>query len=410
MSDNHTVYTHISKLYSMEGGIRIKEKLNECAVYEDAYMIVADGMIQEVGQMKDLDNHYDNIVDLKGKIVTPGFVDAHSHLVFGGDRVNEYAMKIKGAGYMDIYNAGGGIHSTVRATRTADFNELYKKAEKTVYDFLACGVTTLEAKSGYGLDKECELRQLKVVQKLNEQTPMELVSTFMPAHALSKEYQNAQEYFDLIISEVLPEVVKENLAEYMDCFLEKGVFDADEARIILQAGKQAGLKIKIHVDEMEDIGGVDVGVEMKAVSLEHCMVTQPENMDKMKEAGIVAVILPATSFNLGKPYANVTTMKEKGVIIALSCDYNPGSCPCCDSLWMARIASRGCRLTPNEVLSMMTINSAKAIEREHLIGSLEKGKQADFLVIDARSFDEVIANLGPNPIKAVYKKGVKVCF
>lgn len=409
MSSNLTIYTNISKLYSMEGGVRILDQLDDCAIYEDAYMIVENGMIKEIGLMKDLHVFDQNIVDLEGKIVTPGFIDAHSHLVFGGDRVNEYAMKIKGASYMDIYHSGGGIHSTVRSTRQASYEELYQKAEKTVYDFLSCGVTTLEAKSGYGLDKNTELKQLYIVKELNEKTPMELVSTFMPAHALSKEYHDAQEYFDLIISQVLPVVIQENLAEYMDCFLEKGVFDAKESETILKAGQEAGLKIKIHVDEMEDIGGVDVGVRLKATSLEHCMVTKPENMVKMKEAGITAVILPATSFNLGKAYADVQTMKEKGVILALSCDYNPGSCPCSDPIWMARIASRGCHLTPNEVLSMMTINSAKAIDRDHKIGSLEKGKQADFVVIDAKSFDEVIAHLGANPIYAVYKKGAKVC-
>lgn len=403
---NKTIYTNISKLYTLQGGVRVQEALDDPAILENAYMIVEDETIQEVGMMNDLVIHDECVVDLNHHIVLPGFVDAHSHLVFGGDRVHEYAMKIKGASYMDIYAAGGGIHSTVKATRLASFDELYNKAKKTVYDMLSCGVTTLEAKSGYGLEKETELKQLYVAKKLNEETPMEIISTFMPAHALSSEYKNAYEFFDVMISDVLPEVTNQHLAEYMDCFLEKGVFDVEESRYILKAGKEAGLKIKIHVDEIEDIGGVDLGVELHATSLEHCMVTNSKNMDKMKEAGIVAVILPATSFNLGKDYAHVKEMKEKGVIIALSNDYNPGSCPCSDSIWMARIASRGCKLTPNEVLSMMTINSAKAINREDKIGSLEKGKQADFIVMDATSFDEVICNLGANPIVGVYKKGV----
>ena len=191
---NRTIYTNISKLYSMEGGIRVGKALEECAIYEDAYMICEDDKIVEIGEMKDLQLHNEKIIDLEGKIVIPGLIDAHSHLVFGGDRVNEYTMKIKGASYMDIYHAGGGIHATVRATRKASFDELYDKAEKTVYEFLKCGVTTLEAKSGYGLNKEDELKQLRVVQKLNENTPMDLISTFMPAHALYKDYQSSQEY------------------------------------------------------------------------------------------------------------------------------------------------------------------------------------------------------------------------
>lgn len=406
---NQVIYTNISKLYTLAGGFRIKEQLNDCAILEDAYLVVENGFVAATGEMKDLVlDGSEEVIDCSDKIMTPGFIDAHSHLVYGGHRVNEYAMKIKGASYMDIYNAGGGIHSTVKATRNASFEELYEQAKKHVLEMMACGVTTLEAKSGYGLDKETELKQLRVVKKLNEDLDIDLVSTFMPGHALTKEYQDAYEYFDWIIKEVLPIVIEENLAEYMDCFLEKGVFDKDESLYILKAGKEAGLKIKIHVDEIEDIQGVDAGVEMQAVSLEHCMVTTPENMKKMQQAGITAVILPATSFNLVKPFANVQAMKELGVIIALSNDFNPGSSPCTDSIWMARIASRGLRLTPNEVLSMMTINSAKALNREHIIGSLEKGKQADFLIINASSFDEVIANLGANPIQSVYKKGKKV--
>lgn len=406
---NSIVYTHISKLYTLQGGVRVKHQLDNPEIIENAYMKIKDGVIIETGKMSELVICDEQMVDLENKIVLPGFIDAHSHLVFAGDRTNEYAMKIKGASYMDIYRAGGGIHSTVSATRQATFDELYEKAEKTVQEFLSCGVTTLEAKSGYGLNQETELKQLEVVKKLNEETPMEMVSTFMPAHALPSEYNDSYEFLNEMIENVLPKVTENYLAEYMDCFLEKGVFNKEESLHILKAGKKAGLKIKIHVDEIEDIGGVDAAVEMGAVSVEHCMVTTPHNMEKLRDHGIVAVILPATSFNLCKPYANVSAMKEKGVLLALSCDYNPGSSPCSDPLWMARIASRGCRLTPNEVLSMMTINAAKAIGREDKIGSLEKGKQADFLVMNVKSFDEVIAAMGKNPITAVYKKGERVC-
>lgn len=401
------VFINISKLYSLEGGIRIQDELNDCAIYEDAYMRVCDGKVVNIGYMKDLEISNEEVVDLQGQMVIPGIVDAHSHLVFGGSRVNEYAMKIQGASYMDIYNAGGGIHSTVKATREASFEELYIQAKKYIYEMMSCGVTTLEAKSGYGLDLDTELKQLRVVKQLNEDLPIDLVSTFMPAHALPKGY-TSYAYLDEMKNHVLPIVVQEHLAEYMDCFLEKGVFDCEESMYILKAGKEAGLKIKIHIDEIEDIGGTDVACELDATSVEHCMVTSSTSMDKLKEKEIVAVILPATSFNLCKDYANVPLMKEKGLVLALSNDFNPGSCPCTDSLWMARIASRGLRLTPNEVLSMMTINSAKAIDREHIVGSLESNKQADFVVMNCSSFDEVIANMMKNPITAVYKRGEKV--
>lgn len=404
---NRCCFTNIAKLYTLQGGVRINKQLDHPAVIENAYMKIKDDVIEEVGCMSELSLNDEEIVDVQGKIIVPGFVDAHSHLVYGGDRVHEYAMKIKGASYLDIYQAGGGIHSTVKATRESSFDELYEKAKKTLMEMMRCGVTTLEAKSGYGLDKDSELKQLRVVKKLNETTPMDMVSTFMPAHALPKGYE-PYEFLDEMIQEVLPAVVQENLAEYMDCFLEKGVFSAEESEYILKAGKQAGLKIKIHIDEMEDIGGSDVAVRLQATSVEHCMVTTCENMEKLAKANITAVILPATSFNLCKPYANVSKMKEKGMLLALSNDYNPGSSPCTDSLWMARIASRGCALTPNEVLSMMTINSAHALDRDQQIGSLEKGKQADFLIMDVASFDEVIANMTANPITAVYKKGKRV--
>ena len=406
---DRVTYINIAKLYTLKGGVRIKEALDDCATIQDAYMTVIDDKIAAIGKMDDLKLTGEEVIDLDGKIVIPGLIDAHSHLVFYGDRTNEYALKIKGASYMDIYALGGGIHATVRATRAASFKELYDKARATLEVFMHHGVTTIEAKSGYGLDKCTELRQLRVAKKLDEDLPIDIVKTFMPGHALYKDYKNAKEYFDMIIKDVLPIVVKEDLAEYMDCFLEKGVFDVDESRYILEAGKRSGLKIKVHVDEIEDIGGVDLGVELAATSLEHLMVTDETNMDKMKEAGITAVILPATSFNLRKPFANVQKMKEKGLIIALSCDYNPGSSPCDDPILMARIASRGLGLTPNEVLSMMTINSAKALDREGIIGSLEPHKQADFVIMDARSFDEVIADLGQDHVEAVYKKGVRVC-
>ena len=406
---DRVTYINIARLYTLKGGVRIKEALDDCAIIQDAYMTVVGDKVAAVGKMDDLKLTGEEVIDLDGKIVIPGLIDAHSHLVFYGDRTNEYALKIKGASYMDIYALGGGIHATVRATRAASFKELYDKARATLEVFMHHGVTTIEAKSGYGLDKCTELRQLRVAKKIDEDLPIDIVKTFMPGHALYKDYKNAKEYFDMIITDVLPIVVKEDLAEYMDCFLEKGVFDVDESRYILEAGKRSGLKIKIHVDEIEDIGGVDLGVELAATSLEHLMVTDETNMDKMKEAGITAVILPATSFNLRKPFANVQKMKEKGLIIALSCDYNPGSSPCNDPILMARIASRGLSLTPNEVLSMMTINSAKALDREGIIGSLEPHKQADFVIMDARSFDEVIADLGQDHVEAVYKKGVRVC-
>ena len=239
-------------------------------------------------------------------------------------------------------------------------------------------------------------------------TPIELISTFLPAHARPKNYDDMHAFFQDIKQDMLPYVIEHHLADYMDCFLDTGVFNAEEATEILTIGQEAGLKTKIHVDEIASIGGVDVACALHAISVEHCMVTTEVDSDKLAKYQIPAVLLPATSFNLGSEYAKAKMMLDHGVILAIATDYNPGSCPCSDFLWMMRIASRGYKLTPNEVLCMATINAAKAIESEQTIGSLEVGKQADFLVMHVNSFDEVIANMHKNPITAVYKKGRKV--
>ncbi|MBS6374593.1 MAG: imidazolonepropionase [Erysipelotrichaceae bacterium] len=401
------LFTNIAKLYTMAGGVRKKDRLDDASIIEHAWMTVADGRVQEIGTGKApfVDGE---IIDCNNQIVLPGFIDAHTHLVYGGDRSNEYRKKMAGVAYLDILQAGGGIHATVEATRKATFEELYNKAKATLDYMLTCGVTTLEAKSGYGLDKDTEIKQLEVVKELQKDTPITLISSFLPAHARPKNYPDAHAFFTYQKNEVLPYVMEHHLAEYMDCFLETGVFNAEEAKEILQIGKDAGLKIKIHVDEIASIGGVDVACELGAVSVEHCMVTTEADSDKLAAHDITAVLLPATSFNLGSAYARAKMMLEHGVTLAVATDYNPGSCPCSDFLWMLRIASRGYKLTPNEVLSMATINAAKAIDRDHEIGSLEVGKQADFIVMNVASFDEVIANMQKNPITQVYKNGRKV--
>lgn len=410
MSNNLQIYTNISKLYTMAGGIRRKEALEDAGIIEHAWMAVKDGLIFACGsgEYKSIIKEDGEIIDMEGQIVLPGFIDSHTHLVYGGNRSNEYHKKMAGVPYLDILKSGGGIFASVEATRKASFEELYEKAKATLDYMMSCGVTTLEAKSGYGLDKNTELKQLRVVKELQKHTPVHLISTFLPAHAMPKEFNTPHDFFEYIKKEVLPIVMEEQLAQYMDCFLEQDVFNAEEAMEILTIGKEAGLDIKIHVDEIASIGGVDVACKLNAVSVEHCMVTSEEDSEKLAQNDIVTVLLPATSFNLGSAYANAKMMIDHNAILALSTDYNPGSCPCSDFIWMMRIASRGYRLTPNQVLSMCTINAAKALQLEDHIGSLETGKQADFVVMNVSSFDDVIAAMQKNPITAVYKNGRKV--
>jgi len=400
------LYINISKLYTMQGGVRVKDQLNDPQLLTDAWMLVENGIILEIGN-----GGYplvDEVIDLNNQIVVPGFIDAHTHLVHAGNRVHEYAKKIAGVSYLDILKQGGGILSTVKATRAATIETLTTKAHQTLQEMLRCGVTTMEAKSGYGLDQATEIKQLKVIKTLNKSQPVELFATYMPAHALPPEFTNTNDYIQWLIDEAIAQPINQGLANTMDCFLEQGVFSYEDCDRLLTAAKKLGYDIKLHIDEIYSLGGVDLAVKLKAVSVEHCMVTTSDDAHKLAQHKIPCVLLPATSFNLGKPYADATMMKQAGVIMALASDYNPGSSPCSDFIWVMRIASRGLRLLPCEVLSMVTINAAHVLQQDH-IGVLAPGKQADFVVINAESFDQVIAILDANPITSVYKKGIKVC-
>jgi imidazolonepropionase len=402
-----TLFHNINLLYTLSGGVRTKDTLNDPQVLQDAWIVEEDGIIIAIGN-GELPK-VDQMIDLNHQIVVPGFIDAHTHLVFSGDRVNEYAKKISGVSYLELLQAGGGILSTVLATRTASIQELTNKALITLAAMLKCGVTSLEAKSGYGLDQETELKQLQVIKDLQVVQPIELYPTYMPAHATPMEFSNSDHYIEWLLEEAIEQPIDMQLSKTMDCFLEQGVFNYDQCHRLLTAAKNIGYDVKLHIDEIANLGGADLACELDAISVEHCMVTNVEGAKRLANKQIPCVLLPATSFNLGKPFANAAMMKEQGVIMALATDYNPGSSPCSDFIWMMRIASRGLKLLPNEVLSMVTINAARVLRKEQLIGSLEVGKQADFIVLNVPSFDHVIADLGANPITAVYKKGIKVC-
>lgn len=391
----------------MQGGIRSKNNLNDPHILENAYILIEDGKILSVGSGT-CELSYDDATDLSNKIVIPGLIDCHTHLVYAGNRSNEYAMKLAGKGYLDILNAGGGILSTVRATRCATKEDLYTKAAKTLHYMQSRGVTTIEAKSGYGLNLETELKQLEVMKELQDRESINIISTFMPAHAVEAG-KDRNEYINEICDVMLPYVSNNNLATFMDVFLEKDVFSAEEAKTILLKGKEYGLLPKAHIDEIERIGGAQTALDVNCISVEHCMVTNSEDATKLANNRTVLVLLPSTSFNLQKPYADIQMLLSSGSIIAIATDYNPGSCPCDDLLFTMRLASREGKLLPNEVLAMTTINAAKALNMENLIGSIEKEKQADFVVYDASSFDEIIAGLDNPPIYGVYWKGNKVC-
>ena len=373
----------------------------------DAAIAVEDGIIREITQGGRLpQGEFDKVIDAEGKLVTPGLVDGHTHLVFGGYRQNEIPLKLEGADYLDILRAGGGILDTVRKTREASFEELYDKSEEFLDEMLALGVTTCEAKSGYGLDPENEIKMLEVIKALDENHPMDVAATFMGAHAIPPEYEGrGDEYIDMLCDEVIPEVRRRGLAQFCDVFCEDSVFDAEQSRRYLEAARSQGFELKIHADEIEDIGGSKLAGEMEAISAEHLIAAGDEGMDSMAKGGTSAMLLPATSFYLGKNYAPAKTMIEKGIPVCIASDFNPGSCPSLNLQLAINLGYLKYRMTPEEILTAVTINPACAIDRGDLIGSLEEGKQADIVIWTAPDMEMLCYRFGSTLAETVIKKG-----
>ena len=381
----------------------------EITILENAYIAVEGDKIAAIGQGEvpaELLCEGCKVIDAQHKLVTAGLVDAHTHLVFGGWRENELALKLHGVAYLDILAQGGGILSTVRSTRKATEDELFDKTAKALDTMLSLGTTTCEAKSGYGLDFENEVKQLNVVKRLQESQPVELVSTFMAAHALPEEYKNDREgYLSLIIDQMLPYVAEHKLAQFCDVFCETGVFTAEESRRILTAAQKYGLGAKIHADEIDPIGGSVLAGEIGAVSAEHLIVCPDEGIESMAKGGTIACLLPATSFYLGATFAPARKMVEAGVPVAGASDFNPGSTPNLSLQLAMNIACYRYRLTPEEVLTAATLNAAAAIGKAEQVGTIETGKQADLLIWDADNLNFIFYRYGNNLVQTVIKNG-----
>lgn len=411
------VIKNIEKLITLRGDnkARTKEELRDIGVISNGIIALSGDKIIYVGE-GDLPHNIivdeDTIViNGEGKTVTPGLIDSHTHLVHGGSRENELAMKLKGVSYLDILAAGGGIHSTVKATKEASFDQLYHKAKKSLDIMLSYGVTTVEAKSGYGIDDfDTEIKQLEVAKKLNEDHPVDIVSTFMAAHAVPSKYKNnPDEFVDIIIKDMIPEVARRELATFCDVFCEEGVFSIDQSRRILLTAKEYGMGLKLHADEIEPLGGAELAAELNCITADHLIAASDKGIKEMAKKGVIANLLPGTSFNLqtGK-FARAREIIEEGVPIALSTDYNPGSCPTENLQLIMSFASLIMKLTPEEVITAVTINGAAALGLEDKVGSLEVNKQADIVIFDAPNLEYIIYHFGINHVDTVIKNGTIV--
>ncbi|MCZ8518165.1 MULTISPECIES: imidazolonepropionase [Paenibacillus] len=349
------------------------------------------------------------IIEAEGKLVTPGLIDPHTHVVFAGSREFELPLRLQGAAYMDILNAGGGILHTTEQTRAADEAQLAAETGRRLDRFLLHGVTTVEAKSGYGLRLADELKQLRTARSLNRVHAVELVSTFMGAHAVPPEFKGDPEaYVRLVIEEMIPAVADEGLAEFCDVFCEEGVFTPEQSRRILEAGLARGLKPKLHADEIVPYGGAELAASVGAVTADHLLQASSAGIAAMAQRGVIAVLLPGTSFFLRKPPAHAREMISAGVPVALATDRNPGSSPTESLPLIMNLACLGMGMTPEEVLAACTINAAHAVGRASRIGSIEAGKQADLVLFDAPSVTYLQYHFGVNLVHTVIKRGVPV--
>lgn len=417
---------HISQIATPQGKSLLRGKdMNHLSLIQDGAIYIQNGIIKLVGTTAEVllslsvteetipsfsRNNPDTVcMNLEGKTVVPGFVDSHTHFLFGGYRPEEFMMRLQGAAYMDIMKMGGGIQNTVEATHRAPKEQLYLDGAKRLKDMLSMGVTTVEGKSGYGLDLDCELKQLKIMKQLGKDLPLDIAVTFLGAHAVPKNFANhPDEYIDYMIRQVLPVISRENLAEFCDIFCEEGVFDAAQSEKLLSAAKDMGFDIKIHADEILPIGGSQLAARLNAVSADHLLAIPDDAVRMLSESGTAAALLPCTAFCLNKPYAPARKLIDSGCGVALASDYNPGSCFTNHIPLLLSLAVITMGMTMEEALCALTLNGAAAVKRADTIGSIEPGKRADLAVLSYPDYRFLVYHTCKNIVGTVIKNGTVV--
>lgn len=408
------IIINIKELITMSSGTqpRFGKAMENPAAISEAGIAIKDGLILEIGASQSIANKYPEAekLDAKGMLALPGFVDCHTHPVFVFTREDEFALRLEGKSYVEIAKAGGGIRSTISSTRNASEDLLFELSAARINKMISMGTTCLEAKSGYGLDTESELKQLRVIKRLHDELPIDIVATFMGAHEYPAEYKDKHEvYLDLLCKEMIPAVAEQGIAEFCDIFCEEHVFGIQESRRVLQCARDYGFKLKMHADEIEPMGGAELAAELSCVSADHLGATSNSGIEAMQKAGVIPVLLPATLFSLrSKSYAPAVLMMETGLPVAIATDYNPGSCNCDSMPFTISLACLQMGISPNAALCAATINAAHAISRGRLLGSLEVGKQADITLWNIPSVNYIPYHFGSSYLNQVIKRGKRI--
>ncbi len=386
-------------------------KINKLPIIENAYVIIDKGKIADFGEMTALPIFSGNIIDAKGQLLMPTWIDSHTHLVYAASRADEFVDKINGLSYEEIAERGGGILNSVKKMNEIDEKQLYYQSEQLLKEVISYGTGAIEIKSGYGLSVEGELKMLRVIKKLKENFAIPIKVTFLGAHAVPNKYKdNKNAYINLIINNILPDISSEALADYIDVFCEKGYFSIQETNQILQAGAKHGLKPKVHVNQFNAIGGIEISVKNQAVSVDHLEVMNPEDYQVLKKAETIATALPACSFFIDIPYAPVKEMIEQDIAVSLATDFNPGSTPGFNMNFVVALACIKQKLSPEQAINAATVNAAVSLELENEIGSISIGKRANVMLLNSyiKDYKELPYFFATNPVDRIFINGKEI--